>query len=218
MEMIDWLMGSGIIWLLLPVYFPYGLSHSRTLQSYCLLSDKTLTLIDLTIFPLNLHWVKPPFPPLNHSPARRPADELVVLPTGKHQKSSSCVTSIGATKRRPPEWLVVVVVVGASCLPPSYGESGQRNDPHIPKRAGITSICPRTVCNLWSLDELLPSYIHINRFYINTHGCVSRNWIIALDSIVPMKGSCSLLRHGKPGQTISPELSDVLTRLGMERF
>jgi len=104
MEMIDWLMGSGIIWLLLPVYFPYGLSHSRTLQSYCLLSDKTLTLIDLTIFPLNLHWVKPPSPPLNHSPARRPADELVVLPTGKHQKSSSCVTSIGATKRRPPKW------------------------------------------------------------------------------------------------------------------
>jgi len=110
------------------------------------------------------------------------------------------------------------VVVGGSCLPPSYGESGQRNDLHIPKRAGITSICPRTVCNLWPLDELLPSYIHINRFYISTHGCVSRNWIIALDSIVPMKGSCSLLRHGKPGQTISPELSDVLTRLGMERF
>jgi len=217
MEMIDWLMGSGIIWLLLPVYFSYGLSHSRTLRSYCLLSDKTLTLIDLTIFPLNLHWVKTPSPP-------------EPFPCPKASWRACCVAHRQTSKvkqLRDVNWsheakaagvVVAVVVVGGSCLPPSYGESGQRNDPHIPKRAGITSICPRTVCNLWPLDELLPSYIHINRFYISTHGCVSRNWIIALDSIVPMKGSCSLLRHGKPGQTISPELSDMLTSLGLERF
>jgi len=39
-------MGSGIIWLLLLVSFTFRPLHSRTL------SHKTLTLIDLTIFPL----------------------------------------------------------------------------------------------------------------------------------------------------------------------
>jgi len=55
----------------------------------------------------------------------------------------------------------------------SYGECGQKNDPHIPhtpNRAGITSICPRTVCcNLGAIDEV-PSYI-------NMYVCVYSIWL-----------------------------------------
>lgn len=139
-QMIDWLMGlSGIIFsirLLLATLFHFQAppTHSRTCCGY-----KTLTLIDLTIFPLTpgrppRHRHMSPPPAFLARPWRPVPTELVVLPTGKHQKSSSCVTSIGATNRRPlqPGW---GVESGWLCLPLSYGECGH---PTHPTKTGAT--------------------------------------------------------------------------------